>query len=307
MLCIALCPLVLETLRRRALVDHPTHRSSHTSPTPRGGGVAPAIAGLAALALAAPLGAFRLPLLVLTGGFGLIGLVEDLAGVPVLPRLALQAAVAGVGSFALLQGGPVWWLPVAVLWVVAYTNAFNFMDGINGISAAQALSAGVVWFLVGSAERIEELIALGLIAGALALAYVPFNFPVARFFLGDVGSLFFGALLAATVLIGVQGGIAPEAMAAPLAPYLADTAATLLRRLRRGENLTTPHKEHAYQRLVAAGLSHVQVTLLVLALTLACGFLGLLTLNASLGGRILADLGIVLLVIGYLWSPRMVR
>ncbi len=248
-------------------------------------------------------------MLVASAGFAMLGMAEDLKGIPVLARLALQAAVGAVAMILLLDGsfGFRWQILLGVTWVVAFVNAFNFMDGINGISATQAIVAGVTWAWVGWASGEAPVTAAGMILAAVALGFLPFNFPRARVFLGDVGSYFFGGWIAAVSVWGVLRGIPPEALAAPLALYLVDTGTTLAGRIRRGEPWLRPHRGHVYQRLVALGASHGRVDLLVLLVMAGCSALGVVSITGSSAARLAADAVAGLLLIWYLATPRLVQ
>ncbi|HUP71261.1 MAG TPA: glycosyltransferase family 4 protein [Acidimicrobiales bacterium] len=307
---LALAPLILVLLRRRALLDHPNDRSSHESPTPRGLGLAPAIGALVALvAIPAIDGSARTGLLIAAAGFGLLGLLEDVAGVAPLPRLGAQLLIAGASLFWLLDGlgGPAAWQVVfaagCALWLVAYVNAFNFMDGINGISAAQVLVAAGAWWAIGHIEDIPALSDPALVIGAATLAFTPFNFPTARAFLGDVGSYFLGAWLAVAVIVGLRAGLPPEAVIAPLSLYLADTATTIVRRVRTKEAWYLPHRSHAYQRLTQLGWSHTRTTLAVAVTMAATSALGALSLTDSLALRAAGDTVLAAALAAYLLSP----
>ncbi|HJV08457.1 MAG TPA: hypothetical protein VJ653_02220, partial [Acidimicrobiales bacterium] len=215
-------PLVLAALRRGEVLDHPTERSSHTGSVPRGGGVAPALGALVALAVTPELASsHRWAIVVAAGLFGIVGLVEDLVGVRALYRLVIQFPIAAVAGLFLLDGltGPVLWRVVfalgVVFWLVAFVNAYNFMDGIDGISVAQAAGAGVIWYAVGTHAEAPALAAGGAIIAGAALGFAPFNLPKARMFLGDMGSYFIGAWLATVAVLGLRAGVAPEAVLAP--------------------------------------------------------------------------------------------
>jgi UDP-GlcNAc:undecaprenyl-phosphate GlcNAc-1-phosphate transferase len=247
---------------------------------------------------------------VTAGLFGLLGLAEDTIGIRVLLRLALQVVVAVLAGLFLLDGltGPVLWRVVfafgAVFWLVGFVNAYNFMDGIDGISVTQALLAGATWFAVGTHVDVPVLAAGGAIVAGAAIGFAPFNMPRARMFLGDVGSYFIGAWLAAVAVLGLRAGVAPEAVLAPLALYVADTGTTLLRRVFRGEQWYLPHREHAYQRLGDAGWSHMQTSGFVAGCVGLCGLLGVVSLGESVAGRVAADLAIAGVIVVYLLTPR---
>ncbi|MGH3902710.1 MAG: MraY family glycosyltransferase [Pseudonocardiaceae bacterium] len=307
-------PLVLRALRRRSVLDVPNERSSHTSPIPRGGGVAPVLGVLAAVVVAR-LGHTEaaIALAVATVGFGALGLAEDVSGVPPLRRLMLQVAIALATLPWLLDGlgGSLGWRLLfaagVVFWLVGYVNAFNFMDGINGISVAQATVAGLAWLAVGTIGDAPALAAGGLIVATAALAFGPFNFPRARMFLGDVGSYGIGAALAALAVVGLRAGVPPEAILAPLALYLVDTSSTFVRRILIGETWYRPHCDHRYQRLVKLGWSHTRTTLFVAAVMAGAGGLGAVSLTGSLAARVIADVALVALLLGYLSAPTALR
>jgi len=272
------------------------------------------VGALVALAVSSTLaGAPRSALLLATGGFGLVGLVEDVrGGLSPLVRFVLQLAVAVAALPFLLQdlGGPLVWKTVfgggAFLWMVAYVNAFNFMDGINGISAMQAVVAGVAWWVLGELDQVPHLAAGGAIVAGAALAFAPYNFPTARVFLGDVGSYFLGAWLAVLLVLGLRAGMTPEAVILPTGLYLADTGMTLVRRVRRQEAWHLPHRDHVYQRLTRRGWSHTRVTLGVGAVMALCAALGLVSRTAGLPLRAAADVVAALVLLAYLAAPALV-
>ncbi|MCK9931855.1 glycosyltransferase family 4 protein [Frankia sp. Mgl5] len=324
---LAATPVVLGAMRRLAAIDDVNERSSHQVPTPRGGGIAVVLglfAGVLVLLLASGHGDAPdlLPMTVGVTLFGLIGLAEDLGGdvggIAPLRRLALQLLAGLVVSTVVLISVslddaailPMAALPAAALigplWVTGFVNAFNFMDGINGISAAQAAVAGGALVVVGHLHDAPALAAGGAVLAGAAIGFAPFNFPRARIFLGDVGSYTLGAGLAALALHGVVTGIPVEAVVAPLLLYLADTSATLLRRVRQGECWYLPHRTHTYQRLTDVGWTHTRVTVTVAGLVTAMSGLGLLGTRGGMGTRSAADLTIVALLTGYLSAPRLV-
>lgn len=305
---LAACPLVLRAVRHR-IVDHPNDRSSHDEATPRGGGLAVMIGALVALALTPGLSNWRAPLIIVAAGFGLLGLVDDLRTLPALSRLAAQILIACAALPLLLRdlSGPLLWRAVftfgVLLWLASYVNAFNFMDGINGISAAQVMVAGIAWYTIGRAEDVDVLVGGGLVIAACAAGFVPFNYPRAQMFLGDVGSYFLGGWLAVLVVVGLRSGLPVEAVVGPVSVALADTMSTILRRARRGEALHVAHRDHVYQRLVRLGWSHTLTTAFV-ALTVALSSLaGYATIDRSLPGRLVADVALVAVLAAYLCSP----
>lgn len=240
-----------------------------------------------------------------------IGAVEDVRGVRILVRLLLTASAGMLLLWAIFNHGlppgvaGTLTLVVAVPWTLALVNAVNFMDGINGISAATAVVCGMTYALLGQAADSAGLTVLGGVVAASAIGFLPYNVPRARVFLGDVGSYGLGAAMAAMSLLAVADGLPVEAAVAPVALYLADTATTIVRRVVAGESLRLPHKQHVYQQLVQLNWSHLTVSSLVAVLTAACAALGAVSVVGSSGVRIAADLGILVIVVGYLGLPRL--
>ncbi len=256
---------------RRALLDVPNARSSHRVPTPRGGGVG-IVAGFAAgFALWMAMGGVISPrgLGWLVGAFlvAAISFVDDLRSLSAPARLAthllaaLLLTVVGVQE----QGLPLLLaLVLAFLWVALVTNIYNFMDGIDGLAAGQAVVAGLAYAAAGMLIRNPLVAASGALLAAASAGFLIFNLPPARLFMGDVSSTFLGFNFAALALLGnlgVGGGKLPvEFGVVVLAPFLFDGVVTLGRRVARGERWYEAHRSHYYQRLVQAGLSHGQVS-----------------------------------------------
>lgn len=248
---------------RRQLLDQPGERRSHAVATPRGGGIAIVASqllaclciGLLSPAAAPPLAVFSAGLLLVAG----IGWWDDHRPLPALPRLAVHA-LAGMllgglvwhGTGDLLLGG------FSALLAIGLVNVWNFMDGIDGLAATQALLAALAYALVLPAP----VAALALVLAAGVAGFIPFNFPRARIFMGDVGSGALGYLLAALVALGLVSHSAPPAvLLIPLAAFLVDAGLTLAGRILKGERWMEAHTQHLYQRWVKAGHSHVTVTL----------------------------------------------
>jgi UDP-GlcNAc:undecaprenyl-phosphate/decaprenyl-phosphate GlcNAc-1-phosphate transferase len=300
-------PVAIPLLRRAAAIDMPGHRSSHVVPTPRGGG-APVAAGLVAASVLIG-GEIATAFGVTVAAFSLIGLTEDLDGLSAACRLALQAAAGTLIGLVLVSTLPVPVLALAVLggltaaWITGFVNAFNFMDGVNGISGAHALIGGACFALLGWWAGGGFLVPAGAALAASALAFLPWNAGRARVFLGDVGSYALGAGLGVLAAYAVIGGIPVEAALGPLALYLADTGWTLQRRIRAGERPFEPHRTHTYQRWTDAGWSHQRVTAVTAALTVLLSLLGAASLTGSAPLRALCDLAGAVVLTGYLRSP----
>ncbi|MBS7696767.1 MULTISPECIES: glycosyl transferase [unclassified Chelatococcus] len=278
----ALVFLLFPLMRRYALA-RPNARSSHRVPTPQGGG----IAVLAALLLAAGAGVWVLapgsiavftPAAIGAVVLALIGAFDDIRPLPVLPRLLLQfgavaLAVAAVGEirlFPALLPAPVEFALV-VLAGVWFVNLVNFMDGLDWITVAEVVpvsAALALLSLFGTLPLDAGLVAMGL-CGAM-LGFAPFNRPVAKLFLGDVGSLPIGLILGFLLYRLAGEGHLTAALLLPLY-YLADATLTLLMRLRRGEKVWQAHRSHFYQRATDNGFTVMDVvgTVFVLNLVLA--------------------------------------
>lgn len=280
-------PPTIALLHRRGTLDAPNVRSSHVHPTVRGGGAALVIGGGIAVAVAGGLDAGRtcLGFGCAALGLGAIGAVDDLrGGVGVRLRLLATLAVAAVAATAATTRwsgfAAVAAVVVAVVVVAGFTNTFNFMDGVNGISAATAAAiAGTLWWFADDLGS-EPAAAVAAAVMGTSVAFLPFNAVRPWVFLGDVGSYALGGTLAllGVVVVDAGGGLV---VAGPFLPYVADTGLTVLRRLRRGDDVTEAHREHAYQRLVDLGWSHVSVAALVAAASAACGLIGIAAADAS--------------------------
>jgi UDP-GlcNAc:undecaprenyl-phosphate GlcNAc-1-phosphate transferase len=303
-------PVTIPLLRRLHAVDVPSTRSSHSVPTPRGGGLPIAVGLLAAVAITRSGASAAFAAAV--GFFGVLGFVDDLRGLPAVRRLALQA-IGGAAAAGLLTL-PMHMAPVAALlavaaaaWITAYVNAFNFMDGVNGISAVHALIAGVAYACYAEWGQHPFLLAASLAVAVSALMFLPWNAGRARVFLGDVGSYSLGAALAVLAADAVLRGVPVEAALGPLALYLADTAWTLQRRVRAGEPWLQAHRTHVYQRWCDAGWSHQEITLLTGSLTILLTLLGTASLTRDLPARAAADLIGIAVLAAYLCSPALFR
>jgi len=299
---------VLIPLLRRAAVDVPNGRSSHSVPTPRGGG-APVAVGLVLAALLLMHGTVALAFAGAVAAFGAMGFVDDMASLPAGRRLLLQGlasfAVAAVLVTRLHLPGAVLIAGVIVIavWIIGLVNAFNFMDGVNGISGAHALIGGAAYACLGWLRPDSFLAAAGAAVAAGGLAFLPWNALRARVFLGDAGSYGLGAALAILAAYSVTRHIPLEAALAPLGLYLADTAWTLQRRIRAGERVFEAHRTHTYQQLCDVGWSHQRVAAVTAGVTVMLCVLGAASLTGHPGLRVGADLVALCLLGAYLRSP----
>jgi UDP-N-acetylmuramyl pentapeptide phosphotransferase/UDP-N-acetylglucosamine-1-phosphate transferase len=292
---------------KRLAVAKPNQRSSHTVPTPQGGGIVivPVALLIAWLALALGAGAPRGGLVYVATvgaaalGLTVIGFLDDMRSLGVLPRLAAQAIA--VGCAVLLLPGDMRALPAivplpiervlevgALLWFV---NLTNFMDGIDLISVVEtvAIALGIVILaVVGAIPPAYGYVALAL-AGAV-LGFAPWNMPRASLFLGDAGSLAIGLLLGTLLIHLAALGHAAAALILPLY-YLADATITLMRRLLRGARVWEAHREHFYQQATVNGFSVPEIVACISTLN---AVLIALTVTSTIGDHLWAGAALLL-------------
>ena len=286
----ALVPLIVRFAVGRNLLDVPNLRSSHEVPTPRLGGVAIFLGALAGTVLLRPEGMW--PLLSAAALVWAVGLADDLSSLHFGVKAVFQAlAAAGLllyypptilseapGIFSILV------FVVAVLWIVSLSNAFNFMDGIDGFTGGVALvNALFLVPLVGTAGGF-----LPTLIGATA-GFLIWNMSPASIFVGDSGAYFLGFTLSAVslyapALSGQQWTpLGFLACAVVFTPYLFDTGYTLLRRLRggAGKSIFLAHREHIYQRITPTTSMHRRTSNLFYGISVVAGLAALLV---SMGG-----------------------
>jgi Fuc2NAc and GlcNAc transferase len=272
--------------------DIPNERSSHISIVPRGGGVG--------IPLAAALTSFFLApsqLLIASASIliSMTALLNDKREFPVGFRLAVEAIVAGVlvypvflmvrtskgQSYALLI------LAISILYIVAQANIFNFMDGINGIAAIEAMISfallGIHAQLTGKPDIV--LICVAVVAGAIG--FFPLNFPRAKVFMGDVGSVYLGFLFAAMIMVMAKSFKEFLALALFQGVFSIDGTMTIVRRAIKKQNIFRAHRQHLYQLLVHSGAwSHAKTALVYGAVQTCFGLTSLFIVSASLGSII---------------------
>jgi len=269
-------------LRRCSLwfIDLPNQRSSHTIPTPRGGGVA----FVAAFFLVTPIAALVLPaeasgacwyfcrIAGVLLPLWIIGMVDDSRGIAASVRFLVQLAAAGLAVYwfgslpgidSLFDGLGVSWLSplLSVVAIAAMINFYNFMDGLDGIVGGVS-AVQLVFFASYLHQPLWSLLAAALIG------FLHWNWPPAKIFMGDSGSTVLGGA-AALALLQAPDASAMWCAAAVTVPLLGDATFTLLRRLIRRENVFEAHKSHIYQRLNQSGWSHGRVAITYIALTTA--------------------------------------
>lgn len=274
-----------------ALLDIPNERSAHDRPVPRGGGLAIVAVTLAAIVLSGLRGWIAPSVaLALAGALPVagIGWLDDRRGVPAAWRALVHAAAAAwavgwLGGLPVLRMGEdtlvlgAAGVPLALLGIVAATNFFNFMDGIDGLAAGEGIAAGGVAGGLLVALGAPGLGFVTLVAAAACAGFLHWNRAPARIFMGDIGSGFLGFLLAVLALASERSGALPLVLwALILGVFIVDPLVTVVRRLRHGERLHIAHRAHAYQRAVQAGASHARVSAVVVGTTLVLGGLAAL-------------------------------
>ena len=308
--------LVAEAVRRyalsRALLDHPGPRSSHHTPTPRGGGLGIVVAMLMlapVLGIGAGLGAGILaPFGLALAATALVGALDDLRSLSPWPRLAVHAG-AGVLLAAWLLPDSGLAMPlllalaaVVVLAVMTAINVWNFMDGIDTLAVSQAGVIALALVLApGLAVSEPEWRGLAWVLAAACMAFLGFNWPPARLFLGDVGSGALGLAIATLLVQGIRQGDLPwQAALIMVSAFLCDAGFTLAGRIWRREPWWQAHRQHLYQWAVRSGHGHGVVSLTYLLWTLAA----LLLANGLAGvdecTRTAAVFGVYLLA-GIIW------
>ncbi|MCW5713220.1 MAG: hypothetical protein KIT43_01715 [Bauldia sp.] len=265
--------LARKSLQNR-VPDQPNARSSHRNPVPRGGGIGFIPVVLVALILLAVL----VPEYAILPAFaaGIVGAIavaavsfaDDLRPLSGRVRFAVQAAAVAL-VLVFWPGGTILGpdIPVVLdrlvvgfawLWFI---NLFNFMDGIDGIAASEAgvISAGIVAVAVGGSALTILPAVPAAIVGAGAIAFLTVNWPPAKVFMGDIGSITLGFLLGWLLLAVADAGYLAAAAILPLV-FVLDATATLVLRILRGERPGEAHRDHAYQLAVDRGVPHAVVT-----------------------------------------------
>ena len=307
-LSLVLTPLVRDLALAGGWLDRPDgRRKTHRHAVPRLGGIAVHVAfalafGAALMVfrdapwLAPPVPAAFLHLLLACTAVMLVGLVDDLFGVPPLLKIAVQAA-AGLylynnGYQIRLVSNPfgdtlnlgALSLPITLLWFAGMSNAFNLIDGLDGLAAGVGLfSTSIVFILALMNDRWEIVLLSVVLAGAL-LGFLRYNFTAASIFMGDSGALFVGFALAA---LAVRGSMKSSTAVGVLAPLLAlgfpivDTSMALLRRLVGGRGLLQPDADHIHHRIVRMGLTQQRTVVILYGVTALFGALSLLTMTGQ--------------------------
>jgi UDP-N-acetylmuramyl pentapeptide phosphotransferase/UDP-N-acetylglucosamine-1-phosphate transferase len=302
---LTLAALLRSGIGRRLAIDLPNHRSLHSAPTPRIGGI-----GVLAGMLAVILGMLDKQT-VLAGALASLALVsfaDDRKGLPAAVRLACHLAVAAAWLW-LAGEASFGWPAIGLVAVIAWTiNLYNFMDGADGLAGGMAaigfaVCARAAW-IAGDAGL--AMTAAG--ASAAAAGFLLFNFPPARTFLGDVGSVPLGFLVAALGIMGWHRGHWPAGFVLMVfSPFIVDATVTLAKRMVAGEKFWRAHRDHYYQRLVRMGWNHRRLAWAEYALMIASGMAALASLQFTQRTQIgilllwMLALGVLMVAVDVRW------
>ena len=270
------------------LLDHPNDRSMHSMPIPRGGGLAIVLVVLGAGLFSASQTDLNHSLVYVACGIviALLGWRDDVKSLTPIIRFAVQGIVAVVSIISMgyfksvtipllgeLQLGVVG-VVITFLWIIGLTNAYNFMDGIDGMAGGVAVSAGLGWMWLSSASGNSFAFWVALAISAGSLGFLFHNWSPAKIFMGDVASTFLGYSFAVLSLLSADKGDDALLLGTLLMwTFIMDAGLTFINRLRKGEKVFSAHRSHLFQRLVIGGYKHSTVSALYILLTLFAGYL----------------------------------
>jgi UDP-N-acetylmuramyl pentapeptide phosphotransferase/UDP-N-acetylglucosamine-1-phosphate transferase len=291
------------------LPDNPNGRSSHVRVTSRAGGIGIFggwIAGIFILAAFSGSAEATFVAVKLAGISVLafcLGLADDKWALSPLVKFCGQVVAAGLFTWLLgpLQVAPIpfigevplglWGTGLTIIWIVGFMNAFNFMDGVNGIAAGSALTGLVAFAVIALLTGAPVAAVLAIFLAIACFAFLPANLGKGRLFMGDSGSQALSFLIAA---LGIYAANATaghaSAMLVPVIflPFIFDVGWTLTHRLMRGQNILDGHREHLYQLLLRQGFSHTKIAVLYMSLTAFSAAVAIFMLTLSPGGQWLA-------------------
>lgn len=311
---------------RKGYLDHPNDRSSHDTPTPRGGGLVIAITTVASYIGCSWLLDYKLSIGFIVGSVLVVAIswMDDIYSLSFAWRLlvhliAAVAVILDVGYFDSIAipfvDAPVHLgligLVGSVIWIAWLVNAYNFMDGIDGIAGVQAVAAGLGWLIVGQLGGIPMATVLGGVVLFSSVGFLIHNWQPAKIFMGDAGSAFLGFTFASMPFL-LRETVVPRPGLLPILAvlfvwlFVFDSALTLIRRLLRGERVWTAHREHLYQRLVIAGHSHQFVSTAYGLISIAIAITAGLTLDPRypVGFFVLAPVVILLTLVLMVMAKR---
>ncbi|RMD60367.1 undecaprenyl/decaprenyl-phosphate alpha-N-acetylglucosaminyl 1-phosphate transferase [Candidatus Parcubacteria bacterium] len=312
-LIVSLCftPVVRWLAVKLKIFAHPNHRTVHKERVPKSGGLSiflAFVAGLGVLGYASG-GLGAIWGLVAGGGLVLVlGLLDDVFVVSCNRKLLVESVAAGVAfwsgyalhtvssPFGTVELG-IWSLPLSILWIVGITNAINLLDGLDGLAGGfSVLVAGFILVAAGFAQNLV-LAGVALVFIAAILGFLRYNFPPARIFMGDTGSLFLGFCLACLSLQAFTGQESGTHLAVLFIPFgipITDTFLAIARRLTLGKHPFSADRKHIHHRLLDLGLTQSTAVLVIYAMTFLCGVAGLVLLFVDVHFASLVIVGVVL-------------
>ncbi len=276
-------------------LDTPNHRSLHISPTPRIGGVG-LLCGVL-LGTSVSIGIMQ-PVIWIALGLALLSLVDDRRNLPVAARLS--GHLVSAAAFVIILGN---WpvilvIPFLVLGIGWMTNLYNFMDGADGLAGGMTVFGFGAYALAAGLQGHDDIGVLSLCVASAATGFLIFNFPPARIFMGDVGSIPIGFLSGAIGLLGWRDGVWPLVFPVIVfAPFIVDATVTLAKRALRREPVWRAHREHYYQRLILGGWSHRRMTVAEYILMAVCAAAGLLIVFAGVAATTLVCVALIIMLV----------
>lgn len=298
--CFAVGAIATAALRdyasRVGLFDTPNHRSSHTTPTPRLGGIAIAAAvlsGWSVLVFREGEGLRSTAVLAGAAVMAVVGVIDDLR--------AMNPGTKLVGEVLAISIPLIFWEPIAGLdlwsrvllglWLLTYTNFFNFMDGSDGLAAGAALCGALGLAALSVYAGTPTLAWMALFVAAATAGFLLHNYPPASIFMGDAGSLLLGYALAVLAVAVWRSGIHAISAVLVLLPFIFDAGFTLARRAVNGERIWHAHRSHLYQRLLGMGISAWQIVWLYWGWSLLCVVLALVAATVGTPMQVIMLLG----------------
>jgi UDP-GlcNAc:undecaprenyl-phosphate GlcNAc-1-phosphate transferase len=301
--------LMVRAMISARVMDTPNARKAHANPTPKGGGVGVVVAFLLGISVLYGTATFaRLAdpyfrgVILASVAIAIVAFMDDVREWPFTVKLAAQvaAALVAVGSglyvsvYNLPRLGPVdlGWIGMAVTvaWILFATNAMNFIDGLNGLAAGTALVACVFLAFIAQAQQGWFVYFAAMLLAAGLVGFLPFNFPRARIFMGDVGSQFCGFVLAVLGVAAARfGAVEMSFLLVPmlLSGVLFDVAFTLVRRALAGQRLTEAHRGHLYQVAQRSGMDARAIAVLYWGFAALGGICALAFVYAPSGVKLL--------------------
>ena len=308
--------LVRKYAIERSLLDVPSQRSSHANPTPRGGGLSIVLVVMLGVVILTSVHVLPQQFAVaLLGGMVLvaaIGWIDDVRGVPPAARavvhfLAAAWALHWLHGFTGMRIGPFEWhlgttgTVLAAFVIVWLTNLYNFMDGIDGLAASEAVFVGMVGGVLLLLGGNAGLGSTALLVASASGGFLIWNWAPAKIFMGDVGSGALGYIFGVLAISSERSGGFPLVLwGLLLGVFLIDATTTLLRRVISGERWHKAHRRHTYQRVAQAGLSHAHVTIWVLGVNALLACLAVVGWTASKAVIPASALGLIILL-GLYW------